>query len=169
MHNVKIKSNHIKESPKIMEKTQKKQTLNKRNVLIALLTLLIGVLMVIVVMRFTGTRYNPSPEVVNLIEESPDSLVVFRSALGAFDAVGGNGNEIILTTEVENYDAYAERAANYGRTMADVIDQVLEEGEDFFVARANELRHEMGVDYVRLTIVYRGNGREITRASFYSQ
>ena len=150
-----------------MEKTENK---NKRKMIIEILIGVIGIFAVVVIaVMLTGNRYSPSSEVVALIEESPESLVGFRSALGTFDASGGNGNEIILTTEVENYESYSERAAAYGRTMADVIDDVLQEGEAFFVDRANDLRNEMGVEYVRLTIVYRGNGREITRASFYSE
>lgn len=159
-----------KKNTKNANNTGKIEITDKQKNMIKILIGLIGIFIIVaLVVTLTGNRYSPSEEVVALIEESPESLVGFRSALGAFEASGGNGNEIILTTEVENYVSYAERAAAYGRTMADVIDDVLHEGEAFFVERANNLRDEMGVEYVRLTIVYRGNNREITRASFYSE
>ena len=111
----------------------------------------------------------PNPEIEIFLAGNPESLVAFRSVLGQFEAEAGHGNEIILITEVDDYDALRERAESYGTSMGAIIDDVLEEGTTFFTQHANQLRDEIALDELRLTIRYVGDGDDITSASFDSE
>jgi len=146
--------------------------LKKKSTILLLSILFVSVFALVFTFFFTDegfSRTNSSPEIILFLEDDSTSLTPFRSILGSFEAEGGNGNEIVLITEIDDYAAQRELIEAQGITVADFIDNVLEDGSSFFIDQATELRNEIELDYLRLTIIYMGDGEEITRASFYSR
>jgi len=136
---------------------------------IVLLSIVLGLAFLTVVLIVSDIGSSQNPEIEAFLEGRPASLIPFRSILGEFEAEAGIGNEIILTAEVDDYEVLSERAESFGTSMSVFIDDVLEDGTSFFVERANELRDEIELDGLRLTIIYVGGGNEITRGSFDSE
>lgn len=57
------------------------------------------------------------PEIEVFLEGRPASLVLFRSIFGRLETEVGIGIQIILTTEVDDYEALSERAKSFGTSI----------------------------------------------------